>query len=82
MIYDRKDSAIAKVDADEFDFDNILKDYDWFHVSGITPAVSKNAQKLTLKAVTSAKKLGLKVSLDLNYREKTVGISGSQRCFI
>ena len=73
VIYDRKDSAIAKVDADEFDFDNILKDYDWFHVSGITPAVSKNAQKLTLKAVTSAKKLGLKVSLDLNYREKLWG---------
>ena len=70
VIYDRKNSVIAEANSDDFDFDEILKNYDWFHNSGITPAISKKAKALTLKALVSAKKLGLKVSLDLNYREK------------
>lgn len=73
VIYDRKNSAIAEVNPDDFNFDEIFKNYDWFHISGITPAISRKAQELTLKALISAKKLGLKVSLDLNYREKLWG---------
>ena len=70
VIYDRKDSAIAKADPGIFDFEKIFKDYTWFHISGITPAISENALKLTKNAMESAKKAGLKISLDLNYREK------------
>ena len=70
VIYDRKDSAIAKADPEIFNFEEIFKDYTWFHISGITPAVSDNALKLTKKAMEAAKKSGLKISLDLNYREK------------
>ena len=72
VIYDRKNSVIAEANSDDFDFDEILKNYDWFHISGITPAISKKAKALTLKALVSAKKLGLKVSLDLNYTKKSV----------
>ena len=70
VIYDRKDSAIAKADPEIFNFEEIFKDYTWFHISGITPAVSDNALRLTKKAMEAAKKSGLKISLDLNYREK------------
>lgn len=70
VIYDRADSAIAKATADEFDFDEIMNGADWFHFSGITPALSDEAAKLTEAACIAAKKHGVKVSCDLNYRKK------------
>jgi 2-dehydro-3-deoxygluconokinase len=70
VIYDRKNSAMAEVNPEVFDFEEIFKGYSWFHVSGITPAVSEKALKLTKNAMAAAKKSGLKISLDLNYREK------------
>ena len=70
VIYDRKDSAIANAEPEIFDFEEIFKGYSWFHISGITPAVSEKAAKLTKNAMIAAKKAGLKISLDLNYREK------------
>lgn len=70
VIYDRADSAIAKATADEFDFDAIMAGADWFHFSGITPALSAEAAKLTEAACKAAKKHGVKVSCDLNYRKK------------
>lgn len=70
VIYDRADSAIAKATADEFDFDAIMAGADWFHFSGITPALSAEAAKLTEAACKTAKKHGVKVSCDLNYRKK------------
>ena len=70
VIYDRKNSAMAEVKPEVFDFEEIFKGYSWFHVSGITPAVSEKALKLTKNAMAAAKKSGLKISLDLNYREK------------
>lgn len=70
VIYDRTDSAIAKATADEFDFDEIMNGADWFHFSGITPALSDEAAKLTEAACIAAKKHGVKVSCDLNYRKK------------
>lgn len=73
VIYDRKDSAISKAKLEYFDFDKIFQGYDWFHISGITPAISQEALELAKNAVISAKKCGLKISLDLNYREKLWG---------
>ncbi|PKK93315.1 MAG: 2-dehydro-3-deoxygluconokinase [Tenericutes bacterium HGW-Tenericutes-6] len=70
VIYDRAHSAIAEADQKDFDFDHIFKDTDWFHFSGITPAISKKAAELTKIALISAKKHGVKVSVDLNYRKK------------
>ncbi len=70
VIYDRKDSAIACAKPNEFDFDEIFKDASWFHWSGITPALSKQAAEITKKACIAAKKRGVFVSVDLNYRKK------------
>ncbi len=70
VIYDRKHSAISEASADEFDFDAIFRDADWFHVAGITPAISDSAAELVSQAVKAAKEHGLTVSVDLNYRSK------------
>ncbi|MDL2281885.1 sugar kinase [Parabacteroides sp. OttesenSCG-928-G06] len=70
VIYDRADSAIAQADAAEFDFDKIMQGADWFHWSGITPAISDKAAQLTLLACQAAKRQGVTVSVDLNFRKK------------
>lgn len=69
VIYDRSHSAIAEADVTDFDFDAIFKDADWFHFSGITPALSKKATALTEEALKAAKKHNVTVSVDLNYRK-------------
>ena len=81
VVYDRADSAITKATADEFDFDAIMKDADLFHVSGITPVLSKTAAELTMTALKKAKEHGVTVSFDLNYRTKlwTEDIEGKQK---
>ena len=70
VIYDRAGSSIATVSPDEFDFDEIFKDADWFHFTGITPAISDSATSLAKQALISAKKAGVTVSVDLNFRKK------------
>ena len=70
VIYDRKHSSISEAEVSDFDFDNIFKDCKWFHFTGITPAISKEARKLTLAALKKAKEYGVIVSCDLNYRGK------------
>lgn len=70
VIYDRAHSAIAEARVDEFDFEIIFKDASWFHISGITPAISENARVFTIEAAKAAKKAGATVSVDLNYRKK------------
>ena len=70
VIYDRAHSAIAEAKANEFDFEKIFKDASWFHISGITPAISENARVFTIEAAKAAKKSGATVSVDLNYRKK------------
>ncbi len=70
VVYDRANSAIAEATAKDFDFDEIFKDAKWFHFSGITPALSKEAAKLTKEALIAAKKHNVTVSVDLNYRKK------------
>ncbi|PJI09424.1 MULTISPECIES: sugar kinase [Clostridium] len=69
LVYDRKDSAIAQAKREDFDWDKIFDGADWFHFSGITPALSEECAKITLDAVKAAKKKGLTISVDLNYRE-------------
>jgi 2-dehydro-3-deoxygluconokinase len=70
VIYDRADAAIAEVDASEFNWDAIFEGADWFHTTGITPALSDRAAELTLAALKAAKAKGITTSIDLNYRKK------------
>lgn len=70
VIYDRAYSAISLADPSEFDWERLLEGADWFHWSGITPALSANAARATLEACRAARALGVTVSCDLNYRSK------------
>lgn len=70
VIYDRAGSAFAEADPEEFDFDAIFIDADWFHITGITPAISSKTAQLTRLAVSAAKRHGVTVSCDINYRSK------------
>lgn len=70
VIYDRKNSAIASADPSSFDWEKIFDGADWFHITGITPALSDSLAKISVDAVTAAKKAGLTVSCDINYRSK------------
>lgn len=70
VVYDRAHSSIATATAADFDFDEIFDGADWFHFTGITPAVSDAAAELTELALKAAKKKGLTVSVDLNFRKK------------
>lgn len=79
VIYDRKDSAISLANISEFNVDEIFKDAEWFHFSGITPALSKNAQALTLEMLKAAKRQHVTVSVDLNYRKKLWSVEEARR---
>lgn len=70
VIYDRAASAIAEAKVSDFDFDEIMKGADWFHWSGISPALSDSAAELTMLACKAAKRNGVTVSVDLNFRKK------------
>lgn len=70
VIYDRAHSSISEATPDDFDFDAIFRDADWFHWSGITPALSDSAAECIRQACIAAKKAGIIVSCDLNFRKK------------
>ncbi|HHV59258.1 MAG TPA: sugar kinase [Clostridiaceae bacterium] len=70
VIYDRDNSAIALAKPGSIDWDKVFDGADWFHITGITPAISASAAELSLEAVKAAKKKGLTVSCDFNYRAK------------
>ena len=70
VIYDRANSSIAEATLEDFNFNEIFKNATHFHFSGITPALSDNCFEITKEAAKTAKKMGLTVSLDLNYRKK------------
>ena len=70
VIYDRAHSSICEAGPGDFDWPKILKGAKWFHITGITPALSQSAADLSLEACKAAKKLGLTVSCDFNYRGK------------
>ena len=69
VIYDRSGSAIAEARPGDIDWDLAFKGAAWFHLTGITPAISQSAAELSLEAVRTAKAKGLTVSCDLNYRK-------------
>ena len=68
IVYDRYDSAFARLQPSAFDWDNILCGANWFHWTGITPAVSASAAETCAEAIQTARRLGLTVSADVNYR--------------
>lgn len=70
VVYDRSESAVATASPDKYDWNEIFKDANWLHISGITPALSKNAAEASLQAVKRAKEFGITVSCDLNFRKK------------
>ncbi|MGN0486226.1 MAG: PfkB family carbohydrate kinase [Acutalibacteraceae bacterium] len=69
-IYDRANSAIQLASREDFDWDKIFEGADWFHFTGITPALGENLVEICLDACKAAKAKGVKISCDLNYRGK------------
>ena len=70
VIYDRAHSSISEARPSDFDFDSIFQGADWFHWSGITPALGSQAAECLLAACQAAKRMGVTVSCDLNFRSK------------
>jgi 2-dehydro-3-deoxygluconokinase len=69
VLYDREQSAIALAKPGDIDWMSALKGVGWFHITGITPAISQSAMELSLESVKNAKAMGATVSCDLNYRK-------------
>jgi 2-dehydro-3-deoxygluconokinase len=69
VTYDRAGSSISTAKVGDFDFDAIFDGADWFHISGVTPAISASAAELSLAAVKAARAKGITVSCDYNYRK-------------
>ncbi|PYG85850.1 2-dehydro-3-deoxygluconokinase [Ruminiclostridium sufflavum DSM 19573] len=69
VIYDRAYSSIALAEPKDFDWDKIFKDAEWFHFTGITPALGGGVADICLEACKKAMEKGIKVSFDLNYRK-------------
>ncbi len=69
VIYDRDHSAVAAAKPGDIDWNAAFEKVDWFHITGITPALSESAAALSLESVREAKKHGITVSCDLNYRK-------------
>ena len=70
VIYDRAGSSIAMATAADFDWNAIFEGVDWFHFTGITPALGDNVAEICMQALKAAKERGITVSCDLNYRKK------------
>lgn len=69
VVYDRANSAIAEIKPGMINWDEVFKDTQWFHWTGITPAISQGAADVCLEAIKEANKRGITVSTDLNYRK-------------
>ncbi len=70
VVYDRAHSSVSEAKVEDFDFDKIFDGAEWFHFTGITPAISDAAAEVTKAALIAAKKKGITVSCDLNFRKK------------
>lgn len=68
VIYDRSYSAIAEARPGDIDWDKVFNEASWFHITGITPAISLSASELSLEAVKKAREKGITISCDLNFR--------------
>ncbi len=80
VIYDRANSAIALAKKEEFDWEKIFAGADWFHFTGITPALGGQLPEICLEACKAAKAMGLKISCDLNYRKKLWSRQAAGEC--
>jgi len=69
VIYDRADSAISNAKPGDIDWNKAFYNINWFHITGITPAISESAMMLSMESVHEAKKRGITVSCDLNFRQ-------------
>ena len=69
VVYDRAYSSIAMAKPGDIDWDKAFEGVEWFHITGITPAISESAMELSLESVKEAKKRNITVSCDLNYRK-------------
>jgi 2-dehydro-3-deoxygluconokinase len=70
VVYDRSGSAIAKLQSGDINWEQVFDGVSWFHITGITPALMQSTADISLQAVKTAKKIGLTVSCDYNYRKK------------
>jgi len=70
VIYDRSHSAIAEASSGDISWDKVFDGASWFHITGITPAISLSASALSLEAVKKAREKGITISCDLNFRKK------------
>ena len=70
VVYDRAHSAMANISENSIDWDSVFEGVEWFHWTGITPAISQGAANACLEAVKAASKKGITISTDLNYRKK------------
>ena len=69
VVYDREWSSIAQAKPGDVDWEKVFEGVEWFHITGITPAISESAMELSLESVKAAKAKGITVSCDLNYRK-------------
>lgn len=69
-IYDRKGSSLQQAEPSDFDWQSIFNGAEWFHFTGITPALGKNLYEICKSACKTAKRLGVQISCDINYRSK------------
>ncbi len=80
VIYDRANSAISQIKPGKINWGEILSGTKWFHTSGITPALSPSTARVTADALKAAKKVGCKVSYDLNYRARLWTEKEARKC--
>ena len=80
VIYDRAHPSISRATAADFDWEEIFRGAEWFHFTGITPALGSNVAEACLSACREAKRQGLTVSCDLNYRKKLWTTEEAGRC--
>lgn len=78
VVYDRANSAISEIKSGMIDWEQVFDGAEWFHWTGITPAISQSAADVCLEAVKAANKLGITISTDLNYRAKLWNYGGNR----
>ncbi len=81
VIYDRENSAFSNAEINDFKWEEIFNGANWLHITGITPALSENAERITIFAIKKAKEKGIKVSFDLNYRKNLWSAEKAGRVF-
>ena len=77
LVYDRAHSAMSEITPGMVDWNEVFKDAQWFHWTGITPAISQSATDACLEAFKVASELGITISTDLNYRAKLWNYGGN-----